>query len=156
MWTLEFDDSCANVGSGVGVVLISASGETTCLAYKLDFKNTNNTTEYEALLLGILAKKQKGVKILKAQGDVELVVRKVKNQYAIKNSRLKNYRNKVWDEIKSLDAFSIISVQREFNSRVDSLAVSASLLLQHLSFKDQIYKVEVLFRPNVLDNEDSW
>uniref|UniRef100_UPI0018F0D670 hypothetical protein n=1 Tax=Vibrio cholerae TaxID=666 RepID=UPI0018F0D670 len=70
MWTLEFDGSCANVGSGARVVLLP-SGEMTFLAYKLDFKNTNNTVDYEALLLRIMEKKQKGVKIFKAQGDAE-------------------------------------------------------------------------------------
>ena len=99
---------------------------------------------------------KKGVKVLKAQEDAELVVRQVKNQYLVKKSRLRNYLNKVWDEIESLDALSIISVPREFNSRANSLAFSASLLLPHPNFKDQIYKVEVIFRPNVLDNDDSW
>lgn len=85
-----------------------------------------------------------------------MVVRKVKNQYALKNQRFKNYFEKVWDEIESLDAFLVIAVPREFNSRVDYLAVSASFLLPHLDFKDQIHKVEVLFRSNVPYNEDSW
>ena len=35
--------------------------------------------------------------MLKAQGDVELVVGQVKNQHAMKNLRLRNYRSKVWD-----------------------------------------------------------
>ena len=95
--------------------MISPSGKITYLAYKLDFKNTNNTTEYEALLLGIVVAKQKAVKILRAQGDVELVVIQVKNQYKVKNSRLKNYHNKVWDKTESLNSFSIILVLREFN-----------------------------------------
>ena len=75
IWTLEFDGSCAKASSGAGVVLVAPNGEITCLAYKLDFKNTNNTAEYEALLLGMEAAKQRGVKLLKVQGDAELVVR---------------------------------------------------------------------------------
>lgn len=78
IWTLEFDGSCAKAGSSVGVVLVAPNGEITCLAYTLDFKNTNNSAEYEALLLGIEATKQRGVKLLKVQGDVELVVRQIK------------------------------------------------------------------------------
>lgn len=156
LWTLEFDGSCAKASSGVGIVLMAPNGEITCLAYKLNFKNTNNTAEYEALLLGIEAAKQKGVKLLKVQGDAELVVRQVRNQYSMKNNRLKNYRNKVWDEIESLDAFSIILVPRDQNSRADSLAVSTSLLLPHPDFMNQLYRMEVLFRPKVPDNEESW
>ena len=45
------------------------------MAFKLEFRNTNNTTEYEVLLLGIVEAKEKGVKILKAKGDAELIVR---------------------------------------------------------------------------------
>ena len=77
IWTLEVDGSCAKVVSGAGVVLVAPNGEITCLAYKLDFKNTNNTAEYEALLLGMEAAKQKRIKLLKVQGDAELVVRQI-------------------------------------------------------------------------------
>lgn len=73
----------------------------------------------------------------------------------MKNNRLRNYRNKVWDGIESFDAFSIILVPRDQNTRVDSLAVSASLLLPHPDFKNQVYRMEVLSRPSVPDNEES-
>lgn len=75
IWTLDFDGSCATVGSGVCGVLISPEGDLTQLAYKLQFNNTNNNIEYEALLLGITIAKQRGVKILKAQGNAKIIVR---------------------------------------------------------------------------------
>ena len=53
----------------------------------------NNTIEYETLLIGIMKMKEKGVKILKSRGDVELIVRQVKGQYSVKNHKLKNYRS---------------------------------------------------------------
>ena len=49
--------------------------------------------EYKALLLRITSAKERGIKILKAQGDGELVVCQVKGKYPVKNHRLKNYRN---------------------------------------------------------------
>ena len=75
VWTLEFDGSCTSVGSGAGVVLISPEGELEPMAFKLEFGNTNNTAEYEALLLRIMLSKERGVKILKSWGDVELIVK---------------------------------------------------------------------------------
>jgi hypothetical protein len=78
VWTLEFDGSCSSSGSGAGVVLIPPQGEPEPMAFKLEFGNTNNTAEYEALLLGIAAAKQKGVKLLKARGDAELIVKQVR------------------------------------------------------------------------------
>ena len=53
LWTLEFDGSCSNLGSGAGVVLILPLGQVFPFSFKLDFHNTNNTVEYKALLLGL-------------------------------------------------------------------------------------------------------
>ena len=74
-WMLEFDESCCSSGSGAGVVLISPTSQTFPSSYKLVFENINNTTKYEALLLGIKEAKKKHVKVLKAKGDVELIVK---------------------------------------------------------------------------------
>jgi len=62
LWTLEFDGSCSNAGSGVGVVLMSPDGYSFPYGYKLEFENTNNTTKYEALLLGLTLAKERGIK----------------------------------------------------------------------------------------------
>ena len=74
----------------------------------------------------------------------------------MKNHKLKNYRNRIWDEIEGLDAFSIRAVPREMNTKVDSLAVSASLLLPHLDFKDKKYQIKIIYRSTIPDNTESW
>ena len=66
IWTLEFDGSCASSGFGTGVVLIPPGGEPEPMAFRLEFGNVNNTIEYEALLLGIMIEKERGINILKA------------------------------------------------------------------------------------------
>ncbi|XP_059066420.1 uncharacterized protein LOC131857730 [Cryptomeria japonica] len=153
---MEFDGSCAVLGSSAGVVLIPPSGNPIPFSFKLEFKNTNNTAEYEALLLGLAEAKRLGVKLLRAKGDAELIVKQARRLFSVKNERLKHYRNRVWDEIEDLDAFSIEAIPRELNSKVDSLAVSASLLVPHPKFVEDIYRVELIYRPNVPDNSDSW
>ena len=57
LWKLYFDGSSCKEGVGAGVLLISLGGETVKLMYKLEFVTTNNTAEYEALLLGLKATK---------------------------------------------------------------------------------------------------
>ena len=42
--------------------------------YKLEFITTNNTSEYEALLLGLKAVNDLGIQQISAFGDSELVV----------------------------------------------------------------------------------
>ncbi|XP_059076654.1 uncharacterized protein LOC131875933 [Cryptomeria japonica] len=124
LWLTEFDGSCAASGSGAEVVLIPPSGNPIPFSFKLEFKNTNNTNEYEALLLGLAEAKRLG--------------------------------NRVWDEIKDFDAFSIEAIPRELNSKAYSLAVSTSLLVPHPEFVEDIYRVELIYRPSVRDNSDSW
>ena len=48
-------------GVGAGFVLISPGGEAVRLMYKLEFITTNNTIDYEALLLGLRAAKDLGI-----------------------------------------------------------------------------------------------
>lgn len=71
---LEFDANFSSSGSGVGTVLIPPDGELKPLAFKLEFKNTNNNIEYESLLLGMVVVKERVMKILKAHKDIELFV----------------------------------------------------------------------------------
>ena len=61
LWELYFDGSSCKEGAGAGVLLISPGGETVKLMYKLEFVTTNNTAEYEALLLGLKAAKDLGI-----------------------------------------------------------------------------------------------
>jgi ribonuclease HI len=58
----------------VGVVLISPSKKTSHLSFKLDFKVTNNITEYETLLLGLNATKEMDIKRLQVFGDADLII----------------------------------------------------------------------------------
>lgn len=76
--------------------------------------------------------------------------------FSVKNERPKHYQNRVWDEIKDFDVFSIEAIPRELNSKEDSLAVLASFLVPHPEFVEDIYRVKLIYRPSVLDNSDSW
>ena len=86
---MYFDGSSSKEGVGAGVVLISPSGEAVRLMYKLEFITTNNTTEYEALLLGLRATKDLGIQQISVYGDSELVVQQVRNNYRVKQDLLK-------------------------------------------------------------------
>ena len=75
LWSMEFDGSSSSSTSGARIVLISLKGEKFPKAYKLVFETTNNTIEYEALLLGLKYAREKGIKQIKVLGDVELVIK---------------------------------------------------------------------------------
>ena len=69
LWSMKFDGSSSSSSSSARIVLISPKGEKFPKAYKLVFETTNNTTDYEALLLGLEYAREKGIKQLKVLGD---------------------------------------------------------------------------------------
>lgn len=71
---MYFDGENSIEGSGVGVLLISPTEKTFKFYFTLLFTCTNNTVEYETLLIGLrLASKNKIIN-LGVVGDSELVV----------------------------------------------------------------------------------
>jgi hypothetical protein len=73
-WKLYFDGLVCKDGQGVGIVLISPSGAEFEMSSQLDFYCTNNQTEYQALLFGLIMLRSMGVKYVEAYGDSLLVV----------------------------------------------------------------------------------
>ena len=71
---LYFDGAVNNKGAGLGVILVMPEGETILMAKKLDFKVTNNTTEYEACIYRVEAALAAGAKGLLVYGDSLLVI----------------------------------------------------------------------------------
>jgi hypothetical protein len=74
VWKMFFDEASSSKGTGAGVVLVSPWQETISLSYKLKFEATNNVAEYEALVLGMRAAKEMGIKELAVFGDAELII----------------------------------------------------------------------------------
>ena len=126
------------------------------LMYKLEFVTTNNTAEYEALLLGLKAAKDLGIQQIAAFGDSELVVQQVKNNYQVKQDLLKFYRNEVWDMLDNyFIAFNITHIPRNHNETADSLALAASYFRTPKTTQLR-YPIEVRYRPCVPDNVKHW
>ena len=63
-----------------------------------------------------------------------MIVKKVRNIFSAKNGGLKYYKNRLWDNIKYFDSFSIKVILRDQNSREESLVVPTSLILPHPDF----------------------
>jgi ribonuclease HI len=156
VWKMFFDGASSSIGAGAGVVFKSPSQETISLSYKLEFEVTNNVAEYEALVLGLRAAQEMGIREMAVFGDAELIVQQVKNVYQTKHPRLKNYRNEVWDLVDSFFlAFNITFIPREENAPADFQAFSASLFEAPALPADRL-EVEIRYRPSVPDNVKHW
>ena len=74
--------------SGIGVFLISPKGTHIPFSGRLNFPATNNTTEYEAYIMGLQAALGLGVKELEVYSDSTLIISQVQNKWKIKEERL--------------------------------------------------------------------
>ena len=156
IWHMNFDDAHSKFGKGAGIVFASPLGHIFKFAYRLEFDATNNVVEYEALLLGLDLAKDLKIKMLSIKGDYDLVILQVKNQFACKSDRLKKYRNAVWDNIEYFDALDLQTIPREENKQANELLVAASTLHLKDKLMDDKIKMEVIFKPSVLDNIEHW
>jgi hypothetical protein len=77
-WTLFFDDPSRKQGVDAGVLLLAPHGDQFKYMVHLDFKATNNMTEYEALLFGLSTTLSLGVWQLLMKGDSQLIIKQVK------------------------------------------------------------------------------
>lgn len=154
LWCMYFDGANSKEGSGAGVVFVSPNKNTFRYSFSLDFACTNNVTEYEALLLGLKVAASHGIKKMYVIGDSELIISQVKGIYISKNTRLKQYRNVVWDMIESFDTFGIMWKDRTNNKMAD-LLVNVAIKPDDISFVG-VSTIEVQHRPSVPDNVHSW
>jgi ribonuclease HI len=132
-WGLDFDGAHSRIGSSAGIVLRSPNNETTLFPYRLEFDCTNNIIEYEALIIGINLAIDMKIKTLHVKGDYDLIASQVNKKFAARNSRLKQYRDVVWDAINKFDNFSNEVIAREENHLTTLLS-----LLQPCNFSNKL------------------
>ena len=150
-----FDGACSRETVGAGVVLVSLEQKSIQLSFKLSFQVTNNIAEYEGLMLGLNAARDRGIKNLKVFGDADLIIQQVNRTFQAKHPRLKAYRDEVWRVKEFFDFFCISYIPRAQNQLADSLAISASLFIPPSPPK-LVYEVQMKYRPSVPDNVHHW
>lgn len=122
LWKLYFDGSRSRNDARAGAILISLKDEKLLFAHRLQFTCSNNVTEYEALVHGLLIAEKKKIKALQIFGDTKLVIHQVTNKCIINNKLLKDYKHKVWDLFESFDALNMQVVPHKMNREVDQMA----------------------------------
>jgi ribonuclease HI len=100
-WSMDFDGVVRKEGVGAGVWLHNhKSRYSKNHSYKLNFQCTNNIAKYEALMLGLKLLKKVGAKKIMVRGDSELIIKKIKGEYATKHPKLRAYRSVVLEALK--------------------------------------------------------
>jgi ribonuclease HI len=98
---MYFDRSLMLQGAGVGVILVSPSGNRMSYVLHLNFEaDTNNIAEYEALLHWLHTTITLGVRRLVTSGDSELVIGQVMKASACRDHKMEAY----CAEVRKLEA----------------------------------------------------
>lgn len=126
------------------------------LSCRLEFECTNNTVEYQALIQGLYKAIGLKVQYFKVFGDLEIVIKQVRNIIHCLSSHFKHYQSLVHNLISQFLAFNISPILRSQNVATYLLANVASKLLPSEDYSPDRFSVELIFRPSVPDNVTIW
>lgn len=111
--------------AGAGVVFRDKSGRLLQRIARYLGRATNNTAEYQALLIALARAREAGVKSLRVFSDSELLVNQVNGRYRTKVPHLQQYLQEAIRLMREIGRVDVMHVRREFNAEADALANQA-------------------------------
>jgi ribonuclease HI len=140
-------DGASNAkGSGTGVVIITPDDTVMEQSVRLNFKASNNETEYEADLTELNLAKTLGAKNLIIHCDSLLIASQINGEYMARDEHMAAYLLKVQQTITNFNTVRIEQIGRNLNSYADALATLASVF--SADFK-QFIPIETLATPSI-------
>jgi len=130
MYELYFDGcSKGNPGrSGAGAVLYKNNNELATNSLFIGDKETNNSAEYNGLIIGLELAIKYNIKNLVVKGDSLLVIQQMTGKYQVKSSTLLQLYTKVKMLEKLFTSIVYQHVYRNDNKRADELANAAIVI----------------------------
>lgn len=111
--------------AGAGVVFQDRSGGTLEHIARYLGRATNNTAEYQALLIALARAREAGVKHLRVFSDSELLVNQVNGRYRTKVPHLQQFLQEAIRLMREIGRVDVMHVRREMNTEADALANEA-------------------------------
>ncbi|XP_070014002.1 uncharacterized protein [Nicotiana sylvestris] len=127
-WKMFFDGAVNAKGVGIGAILILPTGQHYPASARLCFFCTNNTTEYEAFIMGMNMAIDQDVEELSIMGDSNLIILQAQGEWETQNVKLIPYRQYVEYLSKRFKFVEFRYIPRFHNELVDALATLASML----------------------------
>ncbi|GKA81464.1 reverse transcriptase domain-containing protein [Tanacetum coccineum] len=138
LWKLYTDGTSNEHGFGACLILIDPEGVEYSYALRLNFANSNNDAEYEALLAGLRIAAKMKVEKMHAFVDSKLVASQVEGSYEAKGEKTKKYKEKALEMICIFNKFQISHIPREDNKRANALCKLAAVQCKGLTKGVQI------------------
>ncbi|GAV83579.1 RVT_3 domain-containing protein, partial [Cephalotus follicularis] len=126
IWKFSVDGSSCITGSGAGLVLTSSDGWTLEYALRFIFKSTNNETEWETMIVGLMIAKHLEMQKIEASSDSQLVVGLVNREYEAREDPMVKYLSHFQSMKSTFEVLRILKVPRAENVRADQLSKLAT------------------------------
>ncbi|GJZ25362.1 reverse transcriptase domain-containing protein, partial [Tanacetum coccineum] len=126
-WRLYTDGASNSGGFRVGLILLAPDDVEYSYALRLNFSNSNNNAEYEALLAGLRLAIKMQVKDIHAFIDSKLVASQVEGSYEAKGERMIKYQVKVLELAGAFNKFRITHNPRTKNMKAGALSKLAAV-----------------------------
>ena len=107
--------------AGIGVVLVVDGDVVLTRSEDIGYA-TNNQAEYRALLKGLTAAIERGVKRVLVRSDSQLLIRQMTGEYKVKSKALMALRREAEGLKQQFDEIAFEHVYRDFNELADELA----------------------------------
>jgi ribonuclease HI len=129
-WVVQCDGAWCHKGVGISVVVTSPTGvvirDVAQLIFAKDEHSTNNTTEYEALLLALRKMKALGQQNFIIKTDSKVIQEHIEKESEAKNPVLMKYLEKVREMEIHFKGYKVQHIPRDDNNEADRLAKAAA------------------------------
>jgi ribonuclease HI len=126
-WGLIFDGAVNVYGNGIGAVIITPKGTHIPFSARLQFDCTNNTTEYEACIMGLEEAIDLRIKNIDIYGDSALVINQIKGEWETRHTSLIPYRDYARRLLTFFNKVDLHHIPRDENQMADALATLSSM-----------------------------
>ncbi|XP_026377698.1 uncharacterized protein LOC113271995 [Papaver somniferum] len=127
-WEVFVDGVSTKDGPGLGIVFTTPKGRKMVHSFRLEFKATNNVTEYEAAIHALRLIVEMGLQYVRLTSDSHLVIWKITDKYAIQEPILQKYWELSQFYIDQIPGIKFRHICRKDNRYSDALAYIASQL----------------------------
>jgi ribonuclease HI len=129
-WVVQCDGAWCHKGVGISAVVTSPTGVVIRYAARLIFANdehsTNNTNEYEAILLALRKMKALGQQTFIIKTDSKVIQEHIEKESETRNPFLMKYLKKVREMERYFKGYSVQNIPRDDNNDADKLAKAAA------------------------------
>jgi ribonuclease HI len=131
IWEIRCDGAWGRKGAGIAAIVTSPTGIKLRYSTRLDYKDpsdrcTNNTTEYEALLLGLRKVRALGASNFLVKCDAKVIKDHVEKESEAKEPELVKYLEEVRKMERHFRGFTVEHLPRKNNGEADELAKKAA------------------------------